>query len=582
MALSLKRLHSLALWTSIIGIFVFIYDFGFSQSDLSQEIIDGYYFIVLAIGLASTFVRYALNSSLFKRKVFVFDLLSVLFTGYVYFLYLFIGQPFKTDLVLENPVWLAVAVILSFVREFSEIKVNYNRAVLNPAQLFIVSFLVLIFLGTFLLMLPRATHEGLSFIDAWFTATSAVCVTGLAVVDTGTYFTLFGQTILLFLIQIGGIGILTFASYFSYFFKGGTSYENHLTLSEIGNSNKLSDVFKTLKSILVITVTIELIAAVSIFLSLQNTQITNVADQLFFSVFHAVSAFCNAGFSTLSNSAYDIGFRYNYMFQLVLIGTLIFGGLGFPIMTNILSYLKDKLKHLLWYKKYEKTYRPWVLKINSRITLVTTVSLTAVAFIAFFILEYHNTLAEHSFFGKIVTALFEAATPRTAGFNSVDMNQLTFPAIMLTFLLMWIGASPASTGGGIKTSTFAIAVLNITSLARGKSRIEVYRREISDVSVKRAFATIALSLLVIGFGIMFITIFNPEKGLLKIAFECFSAYSTVGISLGITSSLSTASKLVIITIMFIGRVSMLSVIVALFKKVKQKNYKYPTEEITIN
>ena len=220
--------------------------------------------------------------------------------------------------------------------------------------------------------------------------------------------------------------------------------------------------------------------------------------------------------------------------------------------------------------------------MNSRITLVTTITLTAVAFILFLIIEYHNTLAEHSFFGKLVNALFGAATPRTAGFNAVDMNALAFPTIMITFLLMWIGASPGSTGGGIKTSTFAIATLNILSLAKGKQRIEVFRREIADISVKRAFATIALSLIVIGTGIVFITFFDPEKGLLNIAFESFSAYSTVGLSLGITASLTTASKLIICAIMFIGRVSMLSIMVAVFKKIKHKNYRYPSEEITIN
>ncbi len=153
---------------------------------------------------------------------------------------------------------------------------------------------------------------------------------------------------------------------------------------------------------------------------------------------------------------------------------------------------------------------------------------------------------------------------------------------MITFLLMWIGASPASTGGGIKTSTFAIATLNILSLAKGKNRIEIYRREISDISVRRAFATIALSLMVIGAGITIITVSDPEKGLLNIGFECFSAYSTVGLSLGITAGLSNTGKLIIIAIMFIGRVSMLSIVIAFFKKVKHKNYRYPTEEITIN
>jgi Trk-type K+ transport system membrane component len=182
----------------------------------------------------------------------------------------------------------------------------------------------------------------------------------------------------------------------------------------------------------------------------------------------------------------------------------------------------------------------------------------------------------------LVNALFGAATPRTAGFNSVDMTALAFPTVMITFLLMWIGASPASTGGGIKTSTFAIATLNILSLAKGKQRIEVYRREIADISVKRAFATIALSLIVIGSGIVLITVFDPEKGLLNIAFESFSAYSTVGLSLGITGDLSTVSKCILIVIMFIGRVSMLSIVVAVFKKIKHKNYRYPSEEITIN
>jgi trk system potassium uptake protein TrkH len=183
---------------------------------------------------------------------------------------------------------------------------------------------------------------------------------------------------------------------------------------------------------------------------------------------------------------------------------------------------------------------------------------------------------------KLVVSLFGATTPRTAGFNNVDMTALTFPTVMMIFLLMWVGASPASTGGGIKTSTFAIATLNILSIARGKSRIEIYRRKISNNSIRRAFAIISLSLIIIGGGIMLISIFDSEKGLLNIAFECFSAYSTVGLSLGITGSLSTESKFVLSAIMFVGRVSMLTLVIAMFKKEKFSNYRYPTEEILIN
>jgi Trk-type K+ transport system membrane component len=200
----------------------------------------------------------------------------------------------------------------------------------------------------------------------------------------------------------------------------------------------------------------------------------------------------------------------------------------------------------------------------------------------FYFLEYNNTLAEHNGFGKMVTALFGATTPRTAGFNTIDTAAIAFPTLMMVFLLMWIGASPQSTGGGIKTSTFAIATLNILSLAKGKSRIEIFRREIADISVRRAFAIISLSLVVIGFAIIFISMFDPDKELKDIAFECFSAYSTVGLSLGITGDLSSASKFVIIVVMFVGRISMLSLVIAVFKKIKHKNYSYPKEEITIN
>ncbi|TPV33503.1 ATPase [Paucihalobacter ruber] len=578
----LKILYKIAFWASLIGVLAFIFDFGFSKATLVQQVVDGFYFIVIALGLASTFARYFENITLFKRKVAVFDMLSVAYTLYIFYMYLFVGEAFKTDLILENPLWVILAVVLTFVREFSVQKLNLNRTYFNPAQIFILSFLTIIFLGSLLLLLPKATHDGISYIDALFTSTSAVCVTGLIVVDTGTYFTTFGQSIILFLIQIGGLGILTFASYFSYFFKGGSTYENQLTLSEMTNSQKLGDVFSTLKNIIVITAMVELTAAVFIYFSLDKSLISNFTDKLYFSVFHAISAFCNAGFSTLSNSIYETGFRFNYALQLTIIATFIIGGLGFPIVVNLINYIKHKITNIFRFNSKVRIHKPWVLNINSRITLVTTLSLTAVAFVLFLVFEYNNTLAEHSFFGKLVNALFGAATPRTAGFNSVDMNALAFPTIMFTFLLMWIGASPASTGGGIKTSTFAIATLNILSLAKGKQRIEVFRREIADISVKRAFATISLSLIVIGTGIVLITISDPEKGLLNIAFECFSAYSTVGLSLGITGDLSDMGKLIVTAVMFIGRVSMLSIIVAVFRKVKHINYRYPSEEITIN
>jgi len=580
MKFNLKLFYRIAFWISLTGLIAIISDFGFYQNDFSQRLIDSFYFVVLGIGIVSSFARYIQNTELFKRKAFVFDLLSIAFALWIFYMYLFVGVPFETDLLLENPIWVKIAVFLTFIRESSELKMNLNRTALNPAQFFIRSFLVIIFIGSFLLILPNATFDGISYLDALFTSTSAVCVTGLVVVDTGTHFTLFGQSIIMILIQVGGLGILTFTSYFSYFFKGGTSYENQLALSDMTSAKKLGEVFSTLKHIILITFGIELFAGILIYSSIDSSNFVSESEQLFFSAFHSISAFCNAGFSTLTNSLYETGFRFNYYLQMVIIFTFVLGGLGFPIIVNILKYLKYKVVSLFSSKKSK--YRPWVLNLSSRITLVTTLSISLVSFIIFYFLEYNNTLAEHNGFGKMVTALFGATTPRTAGFNTIDTAAMAFPTLMMVFLLMWIGASPQSTGGGIKTSTFIIAILNILSLAKGKSRIEIFRREIADISVRRAFAIITLSLVVIGFAITLIYMFDPEKELMDIAFECFSAYSTVGLSLGITGDLSGASKFVVIVVMIVGRISMLSLVIAVFKKIKHKNYRYPTEEIMIN
>jgi Trk-type K+ transport system membrane component len=581
--LSFKTFFQITFVLSLIGLFVLISDFGYDQTNPVQELINGYYFVVLALGIIATAIRYITLKKNIRDKVFIFDAVSLLFIIYIILIHFFSQEAHRHLSFLYNDNWLKFAILLTFLREFAEQKINYKRTLLNPAQLFIASFLVIIFIGTFLLKLPNATYTEISYLDALFTSTSAVCVTGLIVVDTGSFFTQFGQTIILLLIQVGGIGILTFASYFSYFFKGGSNYENQLVLSDLTNSQKLGDVFSTLKRILVITFSIEIIGGLLIYTSLDNVLLPTIFERTFFSVFHAVSAFCNAGFSTLPNSLYESGFRFNYALQSYIILLLVIGGLGFPIVVNILKYSKYWVKNkFLRFYKNKKQHKPWVFSINSRITLITTISLTIIGTVLFYISEYNNTLAAHTGFGKFITALFGATTPRTAGFNTVDMTALNFSTIMMIFLLMWIGASPASTGGGIKTSTFAIATLNFWSLARGKTRIEVFRREISDISVRRAFAVISLSLVVIGFGIIAISIFDSDKDLKSIAFECFSAYSTVGLSIGITANLSAASKFVIILIMFIGRVSMLSILIAVVKKVKHKNYRYPTEEITIN
>ena len=578
----LSYFFNFAFGISIFGLILFVVDFGFEQSIQFQRFLIAYYIFVLTTGVIATGLRYLLKSKEIKRSVLVFDGLTVMLTLVILLLHFF-GEETRSTSFFYDDIWVKFAIILTFIREFSEQNISYKRTFLNPAQLFVISFLTIIFLGSFLLMLPRATYEGISFIDALFTSTSAVCVTGLIVVDTATHFTRFGQSIILFLIQAGGVGILTFASYFSYFFKGGTSYENQLTLSNMTGSNKFGEVFSTFKKVILITATIELFSAIIIFFTLDERLIPSILERIFFAVFHSISAFCNAGFSTLSNNLFEDGFKYNYPLQLIVIFSFVLGGLGFPIVVNLVRYVKYFIKKkIAFINGFTLPHQPWLLTLNSRISLITTSILIVGGTTLFYIIEYSNTLSDHNGFGKVVTALFGATSPRTAGFNTVDMTALNFSTVLLIILLMWIGASPASTGGGIKTNTFAIATLNFLSLAKGKTRIEVFRREIADISVRRAFAAITLSLMVIGTAIILISIFDSDKTLISIAFECFSAYSTSGLGVGITSTLTTYSKLVIIVVMFVGRVSMLTVMIAIIKKTKQQNYRYPTEEITIN
>ncbi|HMO87970.1 MAG TPA: potassium transporter TrkG [Lacibacter sp.] len=574
-------LYRLAFLISLAGLAALVAEQGLPHSQKEQQWLDGFFLAVLFTGLVATLSRYLLNPVLIRRKVALFDGLSLLLSLLVLLAHLLPAWDALASSTWHRPGWLHLGVFLTFVREFSDRRLNFKRTLFGPAQLFIISFLIIILSGTLLLLLPGATYTGIRFTDALFTATSAVCITGLIVVDTGSHFTPFGQTIVLLLIQVGGLGILTFASYFSYFFKGGTTYENQLALGDMTNSRKLGEVFATLRYILVITFGIELVAATFIYFSLPAGLFTNEPERLFFAVFHAVSAFCNAGFTTLRNSLYEEGFRTNYPLQAIILVTFVLGSLGFPIVVNLLSYLRYRLQRLFTHRR-QVVYRPWVLNLNSRINLITAAGITGVGLLLFLLLEQNHTLTGQSAGSRLITALFGVTTPRSAGFNNFSMAALSLPAVLLLVLLMWIGGAPQSTGGGIKTTTFAIATLNILSLAKGKTRIEVFRREIADISVRRSFAIITLSLMIISAGIVLVKLLDPGQALRDIVFECVSAYSTTGLSLGITSALSDASKIILSAMMFVGRVSMLTVVIAVFRKVRDKNYRYPQEELTIN
>ena len=563
--------------------FLLIYDIGYiSQSDNTSLVLNIYFFTIL-IGAISIIGRYINPKTRPRLTILPFDIIIVSFL--LIPIYQYLELYFLQSLSLFKQIFLLyIAVILVSIRELSAIKINFKKAILNPAQLFIISFLAIIVIGVILLMLPNATHSEITLIDALFTSTSAVCVTGLIVVDTGSFFTQFGQIIILMLIQAGGIGIMTFTSYFSYFFKGVSTYENQIILSQVTNTEKIAEVFAIMRKIILITFLIEGLGALFIFQSIDSKVIPALNQRLFFSIFHSISGFCNAGFSTLQNSLYEGPYQFNYPMHLIIASLIILGGLGFPIVLNLLRFIKAKIVFFVlgFYNKKRQQYIPRLINLNTRIVLITTLVLIVGGTLLFYLFEYNNTLSGHSFGGKVATAFFGAVTTRTAGFNTVDTGLLSIPTILIFIFLMWVGASPSSTGGGIKTSSLAIAVLNISNVVRGKSRLEVYNREISSTTVNKAFALIVLSIFVISIAIFSISFFDPDNSLLDISFECVSAYSTVGLSRGITAGLSFTSKLVLIFTMFLGRVGTLTLLIAVIKRGRSETYRYPSENILIN
>lgn len=486
-----------------------------------------------------------------------------------------------SDFSSHKLILYAGVTFLFFTEASNLLRFIYSRRQ-NPSFIFVVSFALIIMAGAFLLLLPKSTTHGISLVDALFTSTSAVCVTGLASVDTGTEFTTLGKVIILLLIQVGGLGIMTFAGLLSYLAAGTVSFHSRMALMSMISSNQVSNVMTMVTRIIVVTLVFEGVGAFLIYLSLGGALFDSNVERAFFAVFHSVSAFCNAGFSTESAGLYTESFRFNYSLQFVIAILIILGGMGFPIVFNIFSYFRIKFAKLL--TRVTKNPVPEsmtrIIQVNSRLALITTLILLVTGFVAYFFFEYNLSLKEHTTWtGKIVTSFFGSVTPRTAGFNTVDMTKLSLPIVLIYLLLMWIGASPSSTGGGIKTTIAAVAFLNLRAIVRGRNRTEVHHTQISEPSINRAFAIITLSILIIGISVLLISIYDGDKGILNIAFESVSAFSTVGLSLGITTTLSDFSKIVLIVTMFIGRVGALTLLLAFIHQVTDRGYQYPVEEI---
>ena len=581
---------NLIFYIGLISFFALIYNIGFIQSAYNQAILNRFFYIALGVLFYLNTIEFILSYSQKNKNrivtiassILFFILLFVYVVNYFLLEGFFIKAPYLSIFKSNIVVW-AIVLIAFFVEVVKKL-MKFDQLNIPPAKLFIFSFLFVILFGTGMLLLPNSTTNGIPFLDALFTATSAVCITGLIVVDTASCFTPMGQNIILLLIQIGGLGIMTFTCFFGFFFAGSSSYRDQLFLKDFFSTEKMGEVFKFVFRIVVVTFIVEGVGAIAIFYTLPSLLFSSVNHQIQFSIFHSISAFCNAGFSTLSDGFYNINVRYNYTLHTICAFIIIIGGIGFPIVFNYLSALKHFVKNIFkiifFQKKFE--YKPRIINVNSKIVVRTTFLLLFLGMLFLLMFDNNNAFYESKGWGAFATALFSSATSRTAGFNTIDFSTLSHGSILLVMFLMWVGASPGSTGGGIKTTTFAVACLNAISIARGKDRIEVFKREISNMSIRRSYAIIFLSILIIGIGFSLLSYAEPNKEIIPLLFETVSAFSTVGLSLGITPDLSGFGKGIIILLMFIGRIGTLTILVAFIRKVKTLHYRYPSESIFTN
>lgn len=588
--LILKIINAVSYFSSLLFIALLVYEYGFIISDEIRADLHLVYKAIWIVYLVSFGVNFTLSYENTKQETRYFGwilnilllstLIPVIFycpeSGYMMYLWK----------ILHSHYFMLVLLLLLSLQNLSAGITRLLGKRTNPSLILAVSFFVIILIGTGLLMIPKATVNGISFIDALFTATSAVCVTGLTTVDVSTVFTTLGQAIIILLIQIGGLGVMTFTSFFAVFFMGGSSIYNQIVMKDMVNSKSLNSLLSTLLYILLFTVVIEALGAFAIWLSIHDTLNMSFEEEVGFSIFHSISAFCNAGFSTLQNNLNNPLVLQNHnMLFLVISGLVIFGGIGFPILVNLKEVLFFKVRNLFYLiirKPYRIQHKKHLYNLNTKIVLLFTFILLFVGTSLIALIEWNNSFAGLPVADKLTQAFFNAVVPRTAGFVGVDITTFMPLTIFITMLLMFIGGGSQSTAGGLKVNAFAVILLNLKAVLKNSNRVEAFQRTISQDSIQRANATMMIQIVVLFVAITIITFLEPDKSFTAIVFECISAVNTVGSSLNLTPSLCDMSKYVVIILMFIGRVGILTFMLSFIKPVSNQNYKYPSDNIIIN
>jgi len=445
--------------------------------------------------------------------------------------------------------------------------VRFRRRRSTPAQLIALSFAATIAVGTLLLALPEAHAPGhhLGLLDALFTSTSAVCVTGLVVVGTGSAFSLFGKIVIMLLIQAGGLGILTLGTLVALASGRRIGFRERLGLQAQVNITQVGGIVRLIRRIFVVVFGVELTGALLLYLPF--ARIEGPARGAFYAAFHSISAFNNAGFGFYADSL--TRFLRDPLVNATILVLIVLGGLGFMVIINVAGHFRRG--------------RRAPLTLHSKVVLTGTALLIAVGTVVILAFEWANpgTLGHLPFPDKLMAALFQSITPRTAGFNTLDISQLRPATLLFTMLLMFIGGNPGSTAGGIKTVTFVVLVGSAWSLSRGHGELTLFERRIASQAAVKASAIALLGMLLVGAAVTGLTLTDPDKSLLQLGFESISAFGTVGLSTGITHALSGAGKLIIIALMYLGRLGPLTLALALMERQPERRIKYPEDDVVI-
>jgi len=465
--------------------------------------------------------------------------------------------------------------------------VNFAATGQNPTQTLIASFQVLIIAGTLVLMLPRsAAKQNIGFVDALFTATSATCVTGLVVKDTGEDFSFMGQVVILGLIQLGGLGIVVFGAIFALLLGQALSVREQVAMQDLLSARTVGQIGKMITFIFLGTLILEAVGAVGLIGMWDD--VPGKADKfgvLWCSIFHSISAFCNAGFGLFGDSLSS--YRGSWGAYGIICPLIILGGLGFGVLYDLVTVGFDRVKRF-FKRLFSKRLRfsmeaPLRVQLQSKIVLAVSAALIIVGMILILILENNTGYGDCEGCSTIAGAFFQSVTARTAGFNTVDISAMSPASQFVLIILMFIGGSPGSTAGGIKTVTLAVIVMATVAALRKRSDVEMFRRSVRLVVIGRAITVVMLFVMVLVTATLALAITERDNGFefSDIAFEAASAIGTVGLSTGITGSLTTAGKLIIIVVMLIGRLGPLTLLAALTFNLKPVRFNYPNEAVIV-